>query len=368
VGAFLAAPRIIIAAAETERRFVFIIQRGAADGLHISPPYADPDYRKVRGALALNLSNAAKLDGSFALHSALAETAKMYKAGEALFAHAIASPYRDRSHFDGQNVIETGGSAPYQVKDGWLNRLSTLLPKGRMPPTAFSPTMPMALRGKAEVTSYFPSPNSDPTADLLARVSHLYEHDTQLHTLWSAAMQTRGMAGNETTGPDLASVGRLAGSFLARADGPRLAMIETTGWDTHNHQEPRLARLLTGLDAMLAALRSGLGQAWAQTTVLIATEFGRTVAVNGTDGTDHGTATAAMLIGGAVKGGRVIADWPGLSQTALYEARDLKPTMSLDALIAGAVGETFGIEPARVATALFPDAVKTRPIEGLVRS
>ena len=326
-GALLVAPRIVFATAETERRFVFIIQRGAADGLHIVPPYADPDYEKVRGAIAVDLANATKLDGSFALHSALAETAKMYKAGEALFAHAVASPYRDRSHFDGQNVIETGGNAPYQVKDGWLNRLSTLLPRGRMPPIAFSPAMPMALRGRAEATSYSPSPNPDPTADLLARVGNLYEHDTLLHTLWSAAMQTRGIAGNEGAGPDLAGVGRLAASFLARADGPRLAMIETTGWDTHNQQEPRLARLLAGLDAMLAALRAGLGQAWAQTTVLIATEFGRTVAVNGTNGTDHGTATAAMLIGGAVNGGRVIADWPGLSQAALHEERDLKPTM-----------------------------------------
>jgi uncharacterized protein (DUF1501 family) len=367
-GALLVAPRIMFASAETERRFIFIIQRGAADGLHIVPPYADPDYEKVRGAIAVDLAKATRLDGIFALHSELAETARMYRAGEALFAHAVASPYRDRSHFDGQNVIETGGSAPYQVKDGWLNRLSTLLPRGRMPPIAFSPAMPMALRGKAEATSYSPSSNSDPTADLLARVGNLYEHDALLRTLWSAAMQARGIAGNESAGPDPAGVGRLAASFLARADGPRLAMIETTGWDTHNQQEPRLARLLAGLDTMLAALRAGLRQAWAQTTVLIATEFGRTVAVNGTNGTDHGTATAAMLIGGAVKGGRVITDWPGLSQAALHEERDLKPTMALHAFIAGAVGESFGIEPLRVAAALFPDAAVARPIEGLVRT
>ena len=163
-------------------------------------------------------------------------------------------------------------------------------------------------------------------------------------------------------------MGKLTASFLSRAEGPRIAMMETTGWDTHNQQEPRLARLLSGFDAMLAALRVGMGTNWSKTTVLVATEFGRTVAVNGTRGTDHGTAAAAMLLGGAVKGGRVIADWPGLSQAALLDGRDLKPTIALNALIAGAVGESIGIDPERVSRVLFPDVKVGDAITGLTVS
>jgi uncharacterized protein (DUF1501 family) len=368
-GALLIAPRLVFASAETDRRFIFIIQRGAADGLHIVSPYGDPDYAKMRGALAVDPATTTKLDSSFALHPALTETAKMYNAGEALFVHAIASPYRERSHFDGQNVIETGGSAPYQVKDGWLNRLAALLPKRKAPPLALTPTVPMALRGASEVTSYSPSPLREANADLLARVTRLYENDALLHPLWSTAMEAHRIAGDHgAAAQEPADVGKLAASFLVRADGPRIAMIETIGWDTHNQQEPRLARLLAGFDAMLAALRTGMGQAWMKTTVLVATEFGRTVAVNGTNGTDHGTATAAMLIGGAVQGGRVLTDWPGLSQGALYDNRDLKATMSLDALIAGAAGESFAIDPTLVARTVFKEGSGAKPMSGLLRS
>ena len=176
------------------------------------------------------------------------------------------------------------------------------------------------------------------------------------------------MAASEGPGRDPASIGKLAASFLARAKGPRIAMIETVGWDTHNQQAARLARLLTGFDAMLAAMRSGMGKAWASTAVLVGTEFGRTAAVNGTGGTDHGTAALVMLIGGAVKGGRVIADWPGLSPSALYENRDLKPTIAVDALIAGAAGESLSIDPDRVMRTIFKEGTGAKPITGLIRS
>ena len=365
-GSLLIAPRIAFAAADTDRRLVFIIQRGAADGLDMLIPFGDPAYAALRGALAVDPAKAHKLDGTFALHPSLVQTAAMHKAGQALFVHAVASPYRERSHFDGQNVLETGGTAPYAVKDGWLNRLSGLLP-GRAEPIAFAPTVPMALRGAAPVTSYAPSALPEASDDLLTRVTRLYADDAQLHPIWSTAMETRGLAGAGGPQRDPASVGKLAATFLARADGPRIAMIETGGWDTHSQQAGRLARQLGGLDAMVAALRDGLGPAWNKTVVLVATEFGRTAAVNGTGGTDHGTGAAAMLLGGAVRGGRVIADWPGLGQSALYEGRDLKPTTGLDALIAGAAAETFALDPARVGSSLFAAGAVKRPLAGLVR-
>ncbi len=368
-GALLVAPRIAFASAATERRFVFVIQRGAADGLNIVVPYAEPAYASLRGALAVDVSNAAKLDGSFALHPSLAETAKLYAARQALFVHAIASPYRDRSHFDGQNVLETGGTAPYQVKDGWLNRLVGLLPPARANAIAFAPTVPAALRGRVEVASYAPSGLPAAPDDLLTRVTELYGHDAQLRPIWDEAMAARGLAGDARARQDPAGLGKFAANFLSRDDGPRIAMIETGGWDTHSAQNPRLAAQLKALDTLLAALRDGLGPVWDRTTVLVATEFGRTAAANGTGGTDHGTASAAMLIGGAVAGGRVIADWPGLRPGDLYEARDLKPTASLDALIAGAASESLGLDPQRTAAALFAQAgPPPRAMSGLIRT
>jgi uncharacterized protein (DUF1501 family) len=352
-GTMLAAPRMALASVATTRRFVFIIQRGAADGLNIVIPYADPAYAKLRGALAIDPARATKLDGTFALHPALAETAKMYGQRQALFVHAVASPYRDRSHFDGQNVLETGGAQPYQAKDGWLNRLVAMMPKTRDEAIAIASTVPMALRGPAQVTSYAPSSLPAPSDDLLLRVGQLYAADRQLHPLWSAALEARGLAEGSAARQDPASLGRLAASFLIKPDGPRIAMLETGGWDTHSGQDGRLAAQLKALDTLLAALRDGLGQVWAQTTVLIATEFGRTAAANGTGGTDHGTGSVAMLIGGAVKGGRVIADWPGLAPSALFENRDLRPTAAMDALIAGVAGESLGLDPNHVARTLF---------------
>jgi uncharacterized protein (DUF1501 family) len=367
--ASLTVPGIAFARADTERRFVFVIQRGAADGLNIVMPYGDPAYASLRGSLAIDPASATKLDGLFALHPSLAETAKMYAAREALFVHAVASPYRDRSHLDGQNVLETGGTAPYQVKDGWLNRLAGLLPRGP-DAIAFAPSVPMALRGKTAVTSYAPSALPPAQDDLLMRVTQLYQHDAQLRPLWEAATATRAMVGdaNARARQDAGALGKFAATLLARDDGPRIAMIETAGWDTHSAQTQRLAATLKGLDTLLAALRDGLGPQWAHTTVLVATEFGRTAAENGTGGTDHGTASAAMLVGGAVAGGRVIADWPGLRSADLYEGRDLKPTAALDALIAGAAAESLRLDPQHTAAALFGQTAAQRPIDGLMRA
>jgi uncharacterized protein (DUF1501 family) len=367
-GAILVNPRMALASVGTDRRFVFIIQRGAADGLNIVVPYGDPEYASLRREIAIDPATAIKLDGHFALNPAMPEAGKMFLAGQALFVHATASPYRDRSHFDGQNVLETGGTAPYAQRDGWMNRLVGLLPRSKDEAIAFAPTVPPALRGAADVTSFAPSGLQQPTDDLLARVGRMYQSDPQLHPMWNEALAARGMAADQPPGQKPDDLGRLAASFLARPDGPRIAMLETGGWDTHTGEQFRLTAQLRALDTMVAALRDTLGPVWNQTVVLVATEFGRTAAVNGTGGTDHGTASAAMLFGGAVKGGRVLTDWPGLSQASLYEQRDLRPTIGLDALIAGATAESFAIDPERVGKTLFPTADFGHPTEGLIRA
>jgi uncharacterized protein (DUF1501 family) len=366
--ALLVAPHIAVAQAVTDRRFVFIIQRGAADGLGTLAPTADPAFAAIRGAFAEDFAQGTRL-GDFTLHPNLAQIAGLYTAREALFVHAVASPYRDRSHFDGQNVLETGGSAAYALRDGWMNRLLGLLPGGEARAIAVSATVPMVLRGTREVASYAPSALPGASDDLLARVGSLYEGDAELHAAWMQAMQTRTMTGDLTAngGQNGAATGTLAARLLAGNDGARIAVIETGGWDTHANQRGRLGFQLRGLDGLIGALRTGLGADWASTLVIVATEFGRTAAPNGTGGTDHGTASMAMLLGGAVAGGRVVADWPGLGASALYEGRDLKPTTDLDTLIASAVAQHYRLDPGPTGRTLFPNIGNGRALDALIR-
>jgi uncharacterized protein (DUF1501 family) len=366
--ASLLMPRIAFAKAATDRRLVFVIQRGAADGLATLAPTGDPAYAGLRGDLAADLADRPKLGGMFALHPALAQLGAMYEAKQALFAHAVASPYRDRSHFDGQNVLETGGAQPYDRQDGWMNRLLSLLPSDSSKGLAISATIPTALRGPVEVSSYAPSALPDANADMLQRVSSLYAADPQLHGLWEEALQTKSMASGFDAGgaKGAAATGALVAKLMAGDNGARVVMVETTGWDTHSGQRARLNAQLTGLDALLASIKTNLGPSWDDTLVVVATEFGRTAAANGTGGTDHGTGSLAMLAGGTVNGGRIISDWPGLAASNLYENRDLKPTTSLDALIGGAVAVHFALDPAMAVPRLFPGS-SSGNLSGLIR-
>lgn len=360
---------IAFARAATERRFIFIIQRGAADGLGTLAPVGDPAFQAQRGVLAEDFASAPKLDAMFALHPAMTNVHRLYQAKQALFVHAVASPYRDRSHFDGQNVLETGGASAYAHKDGWMNRLLSLLP-AEDKAIALAATIPMALRGPKEVASYAPSALPDASDDLLARVSSMYQSDAQLHGIWEQAVSTRMLTGDlaADNGRNAAATGALAAKLLAADGGARIAMIETGGWDTHAGQRGRLNGQLKGLDAMVAALQQGLGPLWANSLVVVATEFGRTVKVNGTQGTDHGTGSLAMLLGGAVNGGRVAGDWPGLADAQLYEGRDLRPTTGLDTLLNSAVASHFDLLPRQSAARLFPDMRAATVMPDLVRA
>lgn len=352
------APRIAFAAAETDRRFIFIIQRGAADGLAILAPTGDPSFAPARGELAANATKGAKLDSLFTLHPALATGAELFRNKQASFAHAIASGYRERSHFDGQNILETAGTRPYARNDGWINRLLTLLPRGESKALALATAIPPALRGPVAVSSYVPSRLPDADVALMERVAMLYAEDAQLAPIWTSAVETEAMAGavSPDAGRGGTATGKLIASLMKGADGARVAMVETNGWDTHINQEGRLGNLLNGLDEMIAALRTDLGLAWNKTLILVATEFGRTVHVNGTRGTDHGTASTAMLFGGGLaKGGEFVADWPGLAAGQLYEGRDLKPTMRFEALVTDALSAHYEIEPERFRRTVFPD-------------
>ncbi len=353
--AFPASP---LTAAAMDKRFLFIIQRGAADGLATLAPVGDPDFARLRSLHAEESASGTKLDGLFTLHPAMVQSATLFRAGQARFAHAIASGYRDRSHFDGQNVLESGGKAPYARDDGWLNRLAGIVPKEESKALAFSASVPLVLRGNAPVTSYAPSRFSDDgNTDLMQRVSMLYAEDAQLAPLWQSALDTSGMAGtgsgNAKKGAD---IGKMLAGLMAGPTGARIAAVETDGWDTHSQQKARLSRQLGELDALIAAYRDGMGADWTDSLIVVATEFGRTAAINGTQGTDHGTASAMLLYGGKLGGGgKVQSDWPGLSQSALYEGRDLKPTARFENMVSDAAASHYGLDPDRVRKALFPD-------------
>ncbi len=358
-----------------DTRLVVILLRGALDGLHLIAPYGDPAYAVARKHIAIGPGNGAvKLDGLFAVHAGLPFFASEYAAGRALAVHGVATPYRDRSHFDAQNLLETGGVLPYAQASGWLNRaigtLPALRPSDAIAVAAATPTL---LLGAAKAGTYSVDAMPDVPVDILARVARMYAPDPLLSAalcesqVIAALAQSAEMMGSMTGGmlagrgrQSLASAATTAAQLMATPGGPRITVLERGGWDSHANQPGLLNAGLANLDAALAALKSGLGALWAKTAVLCITEFGRTVAVNGTNGTDHGTASALLLVGGAVKGGRVIADWPGLRQSDLYEGRDLKPTIDMRAIIAGVLRDHLGVSETALATKVFDASVKTR--------
>jgi uncharacterized protein (DUF1501 family) len=375
-------PRVPVAAAKSDARFVLVILRGALDGLGAVPAYGDGNYASKRGQLAIT-APAQKLDGMFALHPSLAHLHGRYREKELIVFHAVASPYRERSHFDGQDLLENGLSQLKGERDGWLNRALPALPASKARSTdkvalALAQNVPLVLRGDAAVNSWAPSrlPNAD--ADTLERIADLYSTDEYFSSRLQSALAADGIAGEGMNGMQgkrdplngFSAVTSAAGKFLAAPDGPRVAVIEVGGWDTHANQgaeQGQLANRLRSLDQGLEGLRTSLGSAWKDTATLVVTEFGRTVAVNGTRGTDHGTATCAFLLGGAVAGGRVIADWPGLATTDLYQQRDLKPTRDLRSIFKGVLAEHLGASESDLETKVFPESRGAVPLDGLIR-
>jgi uncharacterized protein (DUF1501 family) len=387
-------PKLALAQGRDPRLLVIVL-RGALDGLAAVPPAGDPDWAKLRGERALSLAGetpALPLNSLFALNPAMPALHRLYKKGQAAIVHAAATPYRERSHFDGQDVLESGLSRPGATDSGWLNRaLMALEPAGRVNPKgrdafAVGPITPLVVRGAAPVLSWTPQRLPPPSDDTVMRLLDLYNHTDP--AMARVLEERRGLtaiarAGNmdqppQKGKPGLAGAAQLrayfsdsagtAAKFLARPDGPRIGALAFDGWDTHAAEgeiNGRLAVLLGALDGAIAAIETGMGAAWRETAVAIVTEFGRTARVNGTDGTDHGTATVALLAGGAIKGGRVLADWPGLKEANLYEGRDLKPTTDLRAVLKGLLHHHVGVSEKALASSIFPGSEAVKPIEGL---
>jgi uncharacterized protein (DUF1501 family) len=394
-GGALMSTRLAFSAPDTsvDGRVVFIIMRGALDGLCAVPPYGDSSYASLRGALAVPSPGAPggglKLDNLFALHPSLAFMHECFGNGELAVLHAAATPYRERSHFDGQDVLESGLPMPHSSDSGWLNRALALKnSQSARLGLALGANVPLVMRGQAEVASWAPSKLAGLSEDTLQRVADLYANDPMLGQSLADAVASDAIAaqgqpaavdGGDASGGAAQRGGaaryietvRAMASFLRRDDGPRVAVMETTGWDTHANEggaQGQLAQRLAALDAGLRELRGALGPAWRNTTVLLATEFGRTAATNGTRGTDHGTGSAAFVLGGAVDGGRVVADWPGLNGRSLYEGRDLRPTLDLRSPMKALLHSQLRISDRELDAVVFPDSSGARRLEGLIRA
>ena len=369
-------------------RFLVIVLRGALDGLAAVPPIGDPDWVRLRGSDALVPSGetaALPLNDFFALNPAMPNLHRMYKEGHAIIVHAVASPYRERSHFDGQDVLESGFTKP-GGDTGWLNRaLATLQPGERVANKnafAVGPITPLVARGPAPVLSWTPARLQPASNDTVSRLLELYRHTDpalaraleerqELAAIGSGSMDDTAR-GPRPAGPVLAYFTEAASGvarFMVRPDGPRVGALAFDGWDTHANEgaaHGRLSALLGALDGALAAFEGGMGAAWSETAIAVITEFGRTARINGTEGTDHGTATVALLAGGALKGGHVIAEWPGVADTALFQGRDLKPTTDLRAIIKGILRDHVCVDERALAQQVFPGSETVKPIGGLV--
>jgi uncharacterized protein (DUF1501 family) len=379
-------------------RMLTIVLRGALDGLATVAPVGDPDWVKLRGDKALVLDGktpALPLDPFFALNPAMPNLLRLYKAEQAAIVHACATPYRERSHFDGQDVLESGLPNPGRADSGWLNRaLGGLEPEGRVTRKdarafAVGPVTPLVVRGPTPVMSWTPTRIQPASEDTMARLIDLYQHtDTELAraiegrrdlALLARAGDPTAMA--PTEGRQMpqgfaaqvrgyfADAAGTAAKFLARADGPRIGALAFNGWDTHIDEgadSGRLATLLGALDGALAAVEKNMGEAWRETVVAVVTEFGRTARINGTNGTDHGTGTIALLAGGALKGGRVIADWPGLKNANLHEGRDLAATIDLRAVLKGLLKDHLRVTDQALASNVFPGSADVKAMAGLV--
>jgi uncharacterized protein (DUF1501 family) len=374
-------------------RLLVIVLRGALDGLAAVAPVGDPDWIGLRGANALTLDGkppALPLDSFFALNPAMPNLHRLYQSGAATIVHAVATPYRERSHFDGQDVLESGLGKPGATDTGWLNRaLLSLQPGGRAgggrDAFAVGPIAPLVVRGPAPVLSWTPRRLPPTSDDTVMRLMDLYQHtDPALARVLEDRMglatiaRAGGMDGEQ---PRAAGVGQLrayftesaaaAAKFLARADGPRVGALAFDGWDTHAAEgvvNGRLAMLLGALDGGIAAIETEMKDAWRETVVAVVTEFGRTARINGTDGTDHGTGTVALLAGGALKGGRVVADWPGLKPAKLHDGRDLKPTTDLRAVLKGLLKDHLRVDGTALAANVFPDSGGVKPMSGLLQA
>lgn len=352
--------RLTLAAAPGDNRLVVIILRGAVDGIDVCRPVGDKAFAALRpdAAQAKNVA----LDGHFAMHPALAPLEPLFRQKQLSFIHAVATPYRERSHFEGQDMLEQG-STDRGLKDGWLNRMLDLIPGVEAVDIGTGESK--LLSGAHPVKNWYPETAVDLKADSFQFLEGLYADDPLLAKALAdiEAENSQNMgADNVDRGVSNAEVARLAARFLR--DKARIAAFSISGWDTHRQQSNRLNRLLPDLAKTVLALRDGLGPAWAKTAVVMCSEFGRTARYNGTTGTDHGTGGLAIAAGGLLAnglGGKVLGQWPGLAE--LYQDRDLMPTTDVRLYLGSLGASLYGLKPSAITSTVFPGLDMAAPVK-----
>ncbi len=336
-------------------KFVWVLLRGALDSMHAIVPAFDRDLKKLRPNLSKSIADTLlPLDQGFGLHPSLANFHSWYKDGDMMPIVAVSSGYGARSHFDGQDYLESG-KRNIDHDSGWLGRAISVRNKSGI---AVARATPISLRDAGQVDTWYPSKLRDADEDIYATILELYEDDEALSASLLSGLNAKNMTMSSTGSRRQGKFIDLAkgcASLMAGDDAPDCAMLELGGWDTHNNQVTRLKRALTELDDGLAELKKGLGESWNNTTIVVATEFGRTAAENGTQGTDHGTASAMFVAGGAISGGRVLGEWPGLSKDALFKQRDLRPTSNTFGWLGAILQQHWQLSDAELRV-VFPSA------------
>ncbi len=380
--------------AEAKKKLVVIVCRGGLDGLTLSPPVGDPNYAGLRGKIAVagfgQPDGALKLDDTFGLHPSMTATHALALKGQARIVPAVATPDRERSHFEAQDVLESGAAVVYGTSSGWLNRaLGAMGPAGSVEAISVGPTAPLILRGPVEAASWSPGGAAETDHRLPGILMDLYKTDPLLGPALASGIATESMAKTATASvamggageppapvavgayqhqglPAARKLGATLAAFMTQPDGKQVAAVSIDGFDSHANQTALLTTRLAYLDAFIDGLATGLGPAWSDTVVVVATEFGRTARVNGTAGTDHGTASTALLIGGGLKPGGIVGDWPTLAQNRLFENRDTAPTLDMRGVFKGALRDHLGVDRAQLDSVVFPNSGQVAPVGGMV--
>ncbi|MGJ8682147.1 DUF1501 domain-containing protein [Paraglaciecola sp.] len=336
------------------KKIVWVMLRGAMDSLHGVIPTSDPDYMNIRGPLVETIKDKLlPMQKGFALHPAFKNLYGSYQNKEFFPVVAVASGYRRRSHFDAQDQMESGLDTT-DYESGWLARAVALLDGQGL---AVAQTVPIALRGDTMSQTWYPPHFTASEDDLLDRLRSLYKGNDEFSTLLEDAILNRDMLDMDERSrarPNFSYLAKNCGEILSKDGSAHCAMLELGGWDTHNNQAARLNRQFDILDKGLGELKAALGDTWKDTVVMVTTEFGRTVAINGTKGTDHGTGSTMFMVGGAVKGQQVLGDWPGLSKEKLFEGRDLMPTSDVRSWMASVLHQHWNLSLDDIAK-VFPD-------------
>ncbi len=343
----------------TNKKIVWVVLRGAMDSINTLVPTFDRNLSSLRPTIHQKIKDELlMLDKGYGLHPSLKNFHQWYQNKQLLPIVAVGSGYDSRSHFDGQDYLESGLSE-INHDSGWLGRMANISNKNAV---ALARSKPVTLRDKngRNTSTWFPSSLKEADDDIYHSLMKMYQDDELLLSRLKKGMEINDMVSMGSSKKrklgKFVNLAKSCAKLMVGETGLDCAMLEMGGWDTHNNQHFRLSRQLSELDNGLLALKNGLGEEWQNTVVMVATEFGRTAKENGTGGTDHGTASAMFLAGGAIKGGRVLGQWPGLAKEQLFEQRDLMPTTNSISWVKTVLAQHFGLSNAALRH-VFPDNI-----------